>query len=70
MANDTIVKGNRLLVTLFKFTNLKILLVILCFMVSAVKSLSQEIPRQLLEDSVIGWMKIYNFKGAKEGNVK
>ena len=67
MANDTIVKGNRLLVTLFKFTNLKILLVILCFMVSAVKSLSQEIPRQLLEDSVIGWMKIYNFKGAKEG---
>lgn len=29
-------------------------------------SFAQEIPRQSLEDSVIGWMKVYNFKGAKE----
>lgn len=27
---------------------------------------AQEIPRQSLEDSVIGWMKLYHFKGAKE----
>src|SRR4051812_44139053 len=29
-------------------------------------SLAQEIPRQSIEDSVIGWMKVYNFKGTKE----
>ncbi len=27
---------------------------------------AQEIPRQDLEDSVIGWMKVYHFKGVKE----
>lgn len=28
-------------------------------------STAQEIPRRTLEDSVLGWMKVYNFKGAK-----
>ena len=27
---------------------------------------SQTIPPQSIEDSAIGWMKIYNFKGIKE----
>lgn len=27
---------------------------------------AQEIPRQSIEDSVLGWMKVYNFKGIKE----
>src|SRR5665647_1632944 len=27
---------------------------------------AQEIPRQSIEDSIIGWMKVYNFKGIKE----
>ena len=27
---------------------------------------AQFIPRQSIEDSVIGWMKVYHFKGAKE----
>lgn len=27
---------------------------------------AQEIPRQSIQDSVIGWMKVYNFKGTKE----
>src|SRR5688572_8067274 len=29
--------------------------------------LAQPIPSQSIEDSVLGWMKVYNFKGAKEG---
>ena len=28
---------------------------------------AQPIPRQSIEDSVLGWMKLYNFKGAKAG---
>ena len=39
-------------------------LVALCFFVAA--SFAQEIPRRELQDSMIGWIKIYNFKGAKE----
>ena len=31
------------------------------------KAFAQPIPRQSIEDSVIGWMKVYNFKGAKAG---
>ncbi|HEY9362383.1 MAG TPA: hypothetical protein VIQ00_03905 [Chitinophagaceae bacterium] len=30
-------------------------------------SFSQLVPRQSIEDSVLGWMKVYNFKGAKAG---
>ena len=30
-------------------------------------SFSQSISSQSIEDSVIGWMKVYNFKGVKEG---
>lgn len=30
-------------------------------------SYAQPIPPQSLEDSVLGWMKVYNFKGSKEG---
>src|SRR5688572_21383345 len=29
-------------------------------------SIAQEIPRKNLQDSMLGWIKIYNFKGAKE----
>jgi hypothetical protein len=38
----------------------------MCFCCSLVRSFAQEIPRQLYEDSVLGWMKVYNFKGTKE----
>jgi len=31
-----------------------------------ISAFAQEIPRQSIEDSVIGWMKIYHFKGSKE----
>ena len=34
--------------------------------VSAAISFAQQIPPQSIEDSVIGWMKVYNFKGIKE----
>lgn len=34
--------------------------------VALTTSFAQEIPRQSIEDSVIGWMKVYNFKGTKE----
>lgn len=30
-------------------------------------SLAQHIPTESIEDSVLGWMKVYNFKGAKAG---
>lgn len=39
----------------------------LCFCLYAATSIAQEILRREIEDSVIGWMKIYHFKGAKEG---
>ena len=41
-----------------------LLLISLCFFVAA--SFAQEIPRKELQDSMIGWIKIYNLKGAKE----
>lgn len=34
--------------------------------VSAAISFAQPIPPQSIEDNVIGWMKVYNFKGIKE----
>ena len=34
---------------------------------STLSSFAQPIPRQSIEDSVIGWMKVYKFKGVKEG---
>lgn len=38
-----------------------------CFLcVFAKNSFGQTIPRKSIEDSVLGWMKVYNFKGAKE----
>ena len=36
-----------------------------CF-ISLATCFAQEINRRVLEDSVIGWMKVYNFKGAKQ----
>jgi hypothetical protein len=33
--------------------------------ISAAISLAQPIPPQSIEDSILGWMKVYNFKGAK-----
>ena len=42
--------------------------IILCcaFSTCVVLSLAQPISRQSIEDDVIGWMKVYNFKGIKE----
>jgi len=40
------------------------LLILLLMNMTAV--FSQEIPSRSIEDSVLGWMKVYNFKGAKE----
>ena len=34
---------------------------------STLSSFAQPIPRQSIEDSVIGWMKVYKFKGVKVG---
>jgi len=36
-----------------------------CF-ISLANCFTQEINRRVFEDSVIGWMKVYNFKGAKQ----
>lgn len=36
------------------------------FNVFTLLSFAQPIPRQSIEDSVIGWMKVYHFKGVKE----
>ncbi|HMG93355.1 MAG TPA: hypothetical protein VK589_25030, partial [Chryseolinea sp.] len=43
----------------------KIVLIILVFL-SIGKSIAQPIPRQSIENDIIGWMKVYHFKGAKE----
>src|SRR6478609_3321703 len=43
----------------------KVLTSFACF-ISLATCFAQEIPPRELEDSVIGWMKVYNFKGAKE----
>ena len=37
----------------------------MCLCTSVILSFAQEIHRREIEDSVIGWMKVYNFKGAK-----
>ena len=44
----------------------KIILLTTCC-ISVAASFAQPIPRQSIEDSVIGWIKVYNFKGTKEG---
>src|SRR5665647_3249181 len=36
------------------------------FNVFTLLSFAQPIPRQSIEDSVIGWVKVYHFKGTKE----
>ena len=36
------------------------------FFVSVLTVIAQPIPPQSIEDNVIGWMKVYHFKGAKE----
>lgn len=46
---------------------MKRLLVSACFFLWALHAIAQPIPSQSIEDSVLGWMKVYNFKGAKEG---
>jgi hypothetical protein len=37
------------------------------FFVVTITIFSQSIPPQSIEDSVLGWMKVYHFKGIKEG---
>jgi len=43
----------------------KVLTFFACF-ISLANCYTQEINRRDLEDSVIGWIKVYNFKGAKQ----
>jgi len=43
----------------------KVLTFFACF-ISLTTCFAQEINRRDLEDSVIGWIKVYNFKGAKQ----
>lgn len=43
-------------------------IILLCALCTfAGTAFAQPIPRQSIEDSVIGWMKVYNFKGVKAG---
>ena len=41
--------------------------ILFIFCNTVVQSFAQAIPRQSIENKVIGWMKVYNFKGFKEG---
>ena len=45
---------------------MKNFLALISFSVAVVSSFAQPIPRQSIEDDVIGWMKVYHFKGTKE----
>lgn len=42
------------------------IILIFCFNVAVTMSIAQEISRQIYADSVLGWMKVYHFKGTKE----
>ena len=46
---------------------MKKIIFLLCFSVSVATAFAQPIPRQSIEDNMIGWMKVYHFKGVKEG---
>ena len=46
---------------------MKKIFAVACLCIYYFISFSQPIPRQSIEDSVIGWNKVYNFKGVKEG---
>ncbi len=45
---------------------MKKLIALCCLLFSVSALFAQPVSRQLIEDSVIGWMKVYNFKGTKE----
>src|SRR5687768_15716820 len=36
------------------------------FCLNVASAFAQFVPRHILEDSVLGWIKVYNFKGSKE----
>lgn len=38
-----------------------------CLLICEVTTFAQPIPAKSIEDSVLGWMKLYNFKGARTG---
>lgn len=42
------------------------LILFFCFCICVGTTSAQPVSRQSIEDSVIGWMKVYNFKGIKE----
>ena len=46
---------------------MKKILLLSAFFSSTLSSFAQPIPRQSIEDSAIGWMKVYNFKGVSSG---
>jgi len=43
-----------------------IFILIAIFAIASIDVFAQEIPPQSIEDSVLGWMKVYNFKGTTE----
>jgi hypothetical protein len=45
---------------------MKKIIIPLCFCLYAATSKAQGIPTREIEDSVLGWMKVYNFKGVRE----
>jgi hypothetical protein len=45
---------------------MKYSVLIVILLISAVRLAAQPVPRKSIEDEVIGWMKIYHYKGAKE----
>lgn len=45
---------------------MKKIIPLLCICQAVATCLAQEIPRSEIEDSVLGWMKVYHFKGAKK----
>jgi hypothetical protein len=46
---------------------MKLIVILIFSLAFKITTFAQEIPRAQIEDSIIGWMKIYNFKGVKEG---
>jgi hypothetical protein len=45
---------------------MRIIILFCAFFLSAASAFGQFIPRQSFEDRMLGWMKVYHFKGAKE----
>jgi len=51
---------------ILKETYMKKIILLSVLFVSLLNAVAQPIPRQSIQDDVIGWMKVYHFKGVKE----